>query len=105
MADIGGPPAALDLALRPPAPILAAAARRRALAVGKLEAQRAGYGVGFRQPQWQALPEREERAGILADQPLASLVIAEILGAEIADGHEPVAADPLDRREETEILH
>src|SRR3954451_23667497 len=71
----------------------------------QLEAQRARHGIGFGNPQLQLLALAVRGAGVLADQLLGFLVIAEIFVADRRDRNEAVAAKLDHRREKAERLH
>src|SRR4051812_18672881 len=100
MTDVGGMAAAACRALA-----IGARARRAAVAaLGQLEAQRAGNGIGLGEAQSQPLADLVGFAGLLADQLLGALVVAEIFRTEVAHEDEPVAAEVLDRGEKAERL-
>src|SRR6476660_7753475 len=103
MPDVGGAAAATHDGF---ADAVAALGRTPAVAAfGKLEAERAADWIGFRQPKLEALADAVGLARLVADQLARGFVIAEIFAAEVGGGDQAVAAQPLDRREETEWLN
>ena len=78
---------------------------RRAFPSGISKRSAPDTGFDFGEPQRQPLADRIFVARLLADQLLGGLVVAEIFAAQVAHRHQPVAADPVDRREEAEIGH
>src|SRR5215213_10051743 len=73
--------------------------RSRAIAaLGKLEPQRAGHGIGLSKPQRQPLTDTVGFAGLVAHQLLGAFIIAEIFASEVLRQDETVAAEVLDRR-------
>ena len=89
MADIGRPPPADDGTAAFVTTAFGAGVAVAAL--GEFEAKRAVDRVGFGEAQLEALAERVAGFGVVADQALARLVIAEIFVAQIARGNEAVA--------------
>ena len=71
--------------------------RAAVTALGELEAKRAGYGVGFRQPQREPLADTIGFARLVAHELTRRLVVAEIFLAERLGEDETVAAEVLDR--------
>src|SRR4051812_19454882 len=73
--------------------------------LGKLETERTADRVGVGQTQRQPLPDAIGLAGLFADQRSRGFVVAEIFAAQVLREQQPVAAQVLDRGEETERLH
>ena len=91
---------------RGPRPVAPNRRSRSAIAAfGKLEAQRARHWVRFGEAKRQALTHPIRLTGGVADEHTRGLVVAEIFGPEVADEHEPVTAQVLDRREKAERLN
>src|SRR6185369_12063091 len=91
----------------PAAPGAVAAHRRGPPAVApfrKLEAERALDRVRLGEAQRQPLADAVGLARLIADELLRALVVAEIFRAEVLREQQPVAAQVLHRREETERL-
>src|SRR3546814_20758786 len=73
--------------------------------VGQFEAQRAADRVGVHQPQVEPLPDREAHPAMFAVETARRLVIEEAFAAQSRHRHQPIAAEPVDRRAEAEGLH